>query len=474
MNKVTRILLAIGLILAVATPALAEFKLNGYYRLIGYDAQVRSGGAVTQGGVGVDGASSDEEGNGNELIDQRLRLKATYTLNDNVAIVYFAEVDTVWGSNKGGTKYGTSGFGGSVGSDGVNVETKNAYLDLKYGDTAVILGMQGVADQYQGIIYNDDMAGVSFKHKMGNTTIGALYSKWQEDDASAWDDADHYAVGVNQKFSDNFNAGLTVNYADYNDLNNMYSSLAGNEEADWEAFYYGVNAAFTAGNFGVDGFFLFQDGEASSLENDSDDLDTQAMAASAKAKMKLTNGDVGLRVIYFSEQDEIELDEEGDIDGNEDLGVWIGDQGQYEFAEENLMQFLVDKFVCNYGKERYAIREAAESGYGLLAFVASGNHKLPSDMYLNWGAGYFMAMEDNIVDESRYTGEADQDDREGKTLGWEVAARIGKKFFEKVDVSLNGSYANYGSFYDNTVTEKGQKGDPDATYKTYLMVNVPF
>jgi hypothetical protein len=256
----------------------------------------------------------------------------------------------------------------------------------------------------------------------------------------------------------------------------MYSSLADNEEADWEAFYYGVNAAFTAGNFGVDGFFLFQDGEASSLENDGgDDLDTQAMAASAKAKMKLANGDVGLRVIYFSEQDEVKLDEEGDVDGNEDLGLWIGDQGQYEFADENLMQFLVDKFVCNYGKERYAIREAAESGYGLLAFVASGNHKLPSDMYLNWGAGYFMAMEDNIVDESRYTGEADQDDREGKTLGWEVAARIGKKFFEKVDVSLNGSYADYGSFYDDSTTdEDGNSEDPDATYKAYLMVNVPF
>ncbi len=41
------------------------------------------------------------------------------------------------------------------------------------------------------------------------------------------------------------------------------------------------------------------------------------------------------------------------------------------------------------------------------------------------------------------------------TLGYELCARIGKKFFEKVDVSLNASYADYGDFYDNTVTDEG-------------------
>ena len=171
----------------------------------------------------------------------------------------------------------------------------------------------------------------------------------------------------------------------------------------------------------------------------------------------LENGNVGLRFIYFSEQDEIN-------DDDEDVTVWQGFQGEYEYVNENLMQFLVDKFVQNYGKERYAIADAAEAGYGLLGFVASGNHKLPSDMYLNWGAGYFMSMDDKRNDEHNAS-------REGDQLGYEVAVRFGKKLYEKVDLSLNASYAGYGDFYDKT---SAGGDDPDDTYKTYLMVNVPF
>jgi hypothetical protein len=85
-------------------------------------------------------------------------------------------------------------------------------------------------------------------------------------------------------------------------------------------------------------------------------------------------------------------------------------------------------------------------------------------MYLNWGAGYYMAMDEERDDEG-------VDSREGDTLGYEIAARFGKKFFEKLDISLNASYADYGDFYDNTINGED---DPDATYKGYLMVSVPW
>ena len=69
------------------------------------------------------------------------------------------------------------------------------------------------------------------------------------------------------------------------------------------------------------------------------------------------------------------------------------------------------------------------------------------------------------------------DVREGETLGYEVAARVGKVFAQKVDVSLRGAYAVFGDFYDNTVRNdagQGATGDPDDVYKVALMVNVPF
>lgn len=462
MNKVTRILLAVGLILAVATPALAEFKLNGYYRLMGYAGEVRSGGSTAETGNG--GASSaqvgfdtnntgDEEGDSRTMIDQRLRMMLTYTLNENVAIVYHGEVDTVWGeSGKGANN------AGKLGADGVNVETKNVYLDLKSGDLAARLGVQTLGDAYQGIVFFDDMAAANFTYKMGATTLNGAYSKWDEDDnRSDWDDRDFWIADVKHKFSDNFNAGASVYFEQDNDSN-------GADTQTTERFFYGLNADAKFSSFNVNGFVVLADSEVDNATGT--DVDGSALAASIRGAMKLDNGDVGLRVIYFSEDDD-----------DKDADNWRTPVGRYDFYNENLMQFLTDKFVCNYGKERYAMADAAEAGYGLLGFVASGNHKLPSNMYLNWGAGYFLAMDDKRNDEAVAS-------REGETLGYEVAARLGKKYFEKVDVSLNLSYAGYGDFYDNTavssVTFPGGVRtvtlgeDPDATYKAYLMVNVPF
>lgn len=452
MNKLMRILLALGLILAVAAPAFAEFKFNGYYRLIGYAEEKKT-------------TSDDNETQ--QFIDQRFRAKLTYTLNDNVAVVYFAEIDTPWGEpGKAASSQGGMSDSFAGGADGVNVETKNVYLDLKFGNTAAQLGIIGVADNVQSIVANDDMAAVQVTHKIDNTALKFAYSKWDENvknnttstvqcdgffcndgdniaittttsgQRDEWDDFDFYLFEVNQKFSDSFNAGANFYWMDDNRVgegNNVY--------------FYGLNAAFKSGDFGIDGFVVAQDGS-----NEETDVDYTGFAASAKGTMKIANGDLGLRLIYFTDDDD-----------DEDQGRWQGFKGQYAFVSENQMQFLCDPYVMNDSKERYAENDAIGAGYGLFAAVLSGNHNLPNNLYLKWGAGYYTALADERDDESSAS-------REGKTLGYELAARIGTKVFEKVDVSLNGSYAGYGSFYDNSAAGD----DPDATYKTYLMVNVPF
>ena len=482
MSKVTRILLAIGLILAVATPALAEFKLNGYYRLMGYSAEVRSdANSNVLTGVGAGKGLSqpngqDEEGDSRQFVDQRLRLMATYDLNDNVGIVYFAEIDTVWGDVNGG---------GALGADKINVETKNAYLNLKSGDTAAKLGVHAVNDGvYQGVMYNDDMAGLSVTHKIDNITLNALYAKLWEDSRSYHDDTDLYTVGAKMKVSDKFTVGADVFYLDVNDADQVYNSTAASylpaslfwvqpggtypyttDKVSAEVWTVGLNAAAAFGAFKLDGFALYQDLSVDIDTPAGGSLDGNAWLASVKGSMKLDNGDVGLRFLYVSPND----------DNPEKDGVdqWVGNLGEYEFPGENLMQFMVDAFVCNYGKESYAWQDAVDQGYGLMAFMLSGNHNLPQAMYLKWGAGYFMAAKDDADSATGLYGAGNKfiNRKGGDTLGYEIAARFGKKYFEKVDVSLNASYADYGDFYDKTAI--GGK-DPDATYKTYLMVNVPF
>jgi hypothetical protein len=488
-NKTVRILLALGLILAIAAPAFAEFKLNGYYRLMGYNQEWRSGDKLSA--TSVSNNAKDEDGDSKEWIDQRMRLMATYTLNDSVAVVYFAEVDSMWGE-----RYGTTN-GAQLAGDSVNVETKNAYLDLKSGDFVGRLGLQGIADPYEGVLFNDDMAGVTAGYKMNNTSLNLIYAKLYEDDRSDYDDTDFYGLGVSQKVSDTFKIGANVYYLDINDIQSFDNAggqsttgtgngnqdywpgpvINSNDRTTAEVISGGVNADAKFGNFGLSGFAVYQDlsleannaSFGSPAEIVDGDADGNAWLATVKASYKMENGDVGLRFLYVSPND----DEDG-------ADQWIGNFGQYEFPNENLMQFMVDKFVLNSGKERYGFNDAVFEGYGLMALMASGNHKLPNDMYLNWGAGYFMAADEKAKGASGNFGER-QDEVTGEkwgddNMGWEVALRIGKKFFEKVDVSLNGSYADYGDFYECTAPKDGvaNDGDPDATYKTYLMVNVPF
>jgi hypothetical protein len=503
--KKTRILLAVGLMMALATPALAEVKFSGFYRLMGISGELKD----------VDTQSGDSQ----QLIDQRFRAQVTNTLNDNVSITYQAEIDTVWG----GSVPAGGGNGGAFDTDGINVETKHIYLDLKQGDTSARIGLQTYGDEFQGLVGFADMAGITVKHKIGGTSIGLLYSKWDENDGdghqdedfnksgaittadynasgiySDWDDTDFYGVTVQQKISDTFKVGAAIYYLDSNDVTdvraNIVTGLSGTDRvaytdhADGEVWYYGLTADAKFGDFGVDGFLLYQRGSVDFDANGDDtvaprtaiatpkkDQSSQAWAASVKGTMKLANGNVGLRGIYIT-----------DDESNNDNEYWLGSFGEYDFVNENQMIFLTDKFVCNYTKERYAMQDAARAGYGLMALVLSGNHTLPSDMYVNWGLGYYNALDNERNDQMtgvKGTKTWQNVRTNGKNLGWEADLRVGKKFFEKVDVSLNMAYADFGSFYNDTTEENDHNiGDgvsrnsnsPDSVYKTYLMVNVPF
>ena len=486
MNKTVKTILAAVLALAVATPALAEFKVSGFYRLMGYSNELKN--------------SKYPDGDSQAWVDQRMRAQLVNNLNDNVSITYQAEIDIPWGTDNAST----AGNDGAFDGDGVNVETKHLYLDLKSGDTTARLGLQGVADQFEGMVVLGDMTGGVVNHKINNTSFSLVYAKWDENNGtqstnvvsagrSNWDDTDFYAVTVNQKFNDNFKAGAAVYYLDANDVTDLRANLSGTtasiafangvegmdrvadpDRADAEIFFYGLNGEVKFGSFAINGFVLYQEGEVKYNNNVSPDKknqDSSALAASVKGMMKLDNGNVGLRAIYISEDDD-----------KKDNGYWMGSFGEYDFVNENQMIFLTDKFVCNAWKERYAMDDAASAGFGLLAFVLSGNHNLPSNMYLNWGAGYYMAVDEERNDPTapkpaKGVSVNGSDYRRGDTLGYELSARIGKRFFEKVDVSLNAAFADFGDFYDDTVVDVNKNNkvsDPDSIYKAYLMVNVPF
>ncbi|WP_305047112.1 hypothetical protein [Geoalkalibacter sp.] len=462
MSKSVKTLIAAAAILAVAAPAMAEFKFSGEFRAQGYHQ-----------------TAQDKESNDARslnVIDQRFRPKLDYKINDYISLTYFAEIDTLWGEQSGAA----TGQGGRVGADGVNVETKNVYVDFKLPQTAskLRLGVQGFKDSFDGVVVFDDMAAANLSGKLGPLDYQVIYSKWDEgigrdntprgssaaaianDRRVRWNDVDFYGADLSHKYGDFAKAGLAVYYYDNNSGNAMpafpqagigANSLGEGPNVDAEIWWMGLYGDYRFGNFALNGWALYQTGEVLQTAATNTYVDTRTWAASVKGRMVIPNGDLGLRYMYFAPDDSAT-----------DLERFFISQGNYEFADENLMIFLVDKFVNNVPKNRYAITDAVEAGYGLHGLVASANLKnLPMGTYSNLGAGAFFAADKNPDGAAR---------KDKGTLGYEVAASVGKVFAEKFDLSLRGSYAFLGKFYNTTANNN----DPDDLYTVALMARVPF
>ncbi|MBE0501798.1 MAG: hypothetical protein IBX47_10180 [Desulfuromonadales bacterium] len=414
MKKLVMALVALAAIVAVATPALAEFKVNGYYRLQ------------------ATGQSLTPAENTESFIDNRLRLMATNTLNDNISVVYFAEIDTPWGEQS----KSSIGNGGQVGTDGVNVETKNAYVHFKLPDTSwsVRTGLLGwgTGNPFESLVVHDDMAGINVVGDMGPIKTNFVYSKFNEGVRDAWDDIDFYGLNLGIKASDT--VGLTgfLGYLD-------------NNAADNTNMYVGLNGDVKIADIGLEAFILYK--------NQSSDLtggvEGSAYAADLKGKIKMPFGNIKAHVAYFSADDDAT-----------DKNTFDPSYGAFEYHNDNLMIFLTDVYYNNGSQGALALKNAAYAGYGLMFLTVSGDVKLGNDMYAKYGAGYFTATDDKV--------DGGPVSKAGKDLGFEVDAMIGKKFAEKYDVSLRGAYGVMGDFY------KVGAVDADDVFKVVAMVNVGF
>ena len=475
MSKFLKTAAAALAIAAIATPALADQKISGYFRT-----------QFIADNIASPNMNSDNKRT-NSQIDNRFRLMYQNNLNEYVSFVYFAEVDTAWGQSG----KAAAGQGGTDGADGVNVETKNVYLDFKVPDSIVSarIGVQGVGLGPDGILVGDDMAAARVNLQISPVAnVTAVYSKWREGDglpaatvtapntdAREWDDVDFYAATLNLKPSDALKMNLDLGYLDVNSLSGSSSlatkanSFGAAAELDQKAADLGFTQAdIYAAGFGADanlgtakvtGYLAYTGGQVEDTDPAApvnQDLDLNGFMATVKGTAKVGMADAGLRLTWYSADD--------DATDNEFSG-FVGDLsgGVNEFSGENLSIFFTDPIYNNTNGGRRALIDAAYKGHGLLALNATANANFTKNCYGKFGAGYFMATEDGANE----VGSAKAD----KDLGFEVAARVGHKIAEKVDLSLGGAYAFLGDFYKGTAVGSP---DPDNVYKVSVALNVPF
>lgn len=93
--------------------------------------------------VGYDYVNTDNTGKTNDFI-QRFRAQIDIIASENLSGTVFFEINNTWG--QANDKVGP-GSGGALGADGVNVQTRRAYIDFVIPQTAVKVraGIQGLA-----------------------------------------------------------------------------------------------------------------------------------------------------------------------------------------------------------------------------------------------------------------------------------------------------------------------------------------
>jgi hypothetical protein len=161
-------------LLTLTTPGWAE---DERILLIGGNYRLQSNFNNTQHGSGFFGAPRYEDSNNDALmyIDTRLRLYFDLRPSSYIRLNYKMEVgDVTFGADEnmpdahGRWLENVGGSGGGPGSDGVNLETKNAYLDINLPWAPGFSfrgGIIGWGDQYDWTILATDFTGLQVTYQ---------------------------------------------------------------------------------------------------------------------------------------------------------------------------------------------------------------------------------------------------------------------------------------------------------------------
>ncbi|MFA9395515.1 MAG: outer membrane homotrimeric porin [Halodesulfovibrio sp.] len=214
MKRIIVLALAACMVLGAALGAsAAEFKASGYL-YAGYDY------------LNVDNSSRKND------FSQRFRSQIDIISSESLSGTVFFEIDQTWGQANG--KVGNNS-GGQLGADGVNIETKRAYMTFMVPSTTVQVraGIQGLAlpGAVAGSpVINHDVAAIVASTSYDNVGVTAFFARPYDAD-SAETTTDLFGAIVSADFD-----VVTVSpYFMFSNNGNNSGALLG-KEAQW----YGV------------------------------------------------------------------------------------------------------------------------------------------------------------------------------------------------------------------------------------------
>jgi hypothetical protein len=145
------------------------------------------------------------------FFDTRLRLSFDIRPNPMIRLNYQLEIgDITLGANNppivddDGRRLENVGGGGGAGSDGVNLETKSAYLDIQLPWVPGLSfrgGILGWGDQFDWTILATDFTGLQFTYQREAWWSQLTYLKFAEGSLRDSDDSDWFALDTRYAFS---------------------------------------------------------------------------------------------------------------------------------------------------------------------------------------------------------------------------------------------------------------------------------
>ena len=171
-------------------PALAavEFQYGGVFRTRWISSNNISDGSSDTGLI---------QNDNNNQFDQRLRLYLTFKASENLKVVWKMEVGNItWGDTRWNN-------GGRMGADGVNVKTKNAYVQFNIPNTptTAVIGIQGIA-LLDSWLVDDDFSAAAFVTKIDNFTITLAYISGQNAYQKTGNEGEYYYSSTKENVDD--------------------------------------------------------------------------------------------------------------------------------------------------------------------------------------------------------------------------------------------------------------------------------
>ncbi len=191
MKRIATFLLAAGMVLGAGSAQAIDVKVKGTFDFAYGVAD----------NLGFHGENSNKRNDDDTYAEQRIRTQINFVASEYLQGVLMFEIgDNFWGSDT--DSHTGRGSGGALDTDGVNIETKHAYLDFLVPNTdlSVRMGMQYLAlpmgTGYNNPVFGADVAGVVASYKFNDMFSATAFwarpfDNYRNDDESGSSDQ-HY------------------------------------------------------------------------------------------------------------------------------------------------------------------------------------------------------------------------------------------------------------------------------------------